>query len=183
MKPPGRFLENPRISRGHARANLPCSGVAVDRLTFTTDRLTFAIDRLTFTTDRLTFTIDRLTFTIDRLTFTIDRLTFTIDHLTFTIDRLTFAIDRLTFTIDRLTFTIDRLTFTIDRLTFTIDWVGVMLPDRGGPSGTRTRMPFRAADFKSAAYTDSAKGPDWVILSHGTAGEGSLQPRRTSPEL
>ena len=31
--------------------------------------------------------------------------------------------------------------------------------DLCGPSGTRTRTPFRVADFKSAAYTDSAKGP------------------------
>src|SRR5690606_24208925 len=29
----------------------------------------------------------------------------------------------------------------------------------GGPCGTRTRTPFREADFKSAAYTSFAKGP------------------------
>ncbi len=37
----------------------------------------------------------------------------------------------------------------------------------GGPSGTRTRMLSRAADFKSAAYADSAKGPWW--------GDGTLR--------
>jgi hypothetical protein len=30
---------------------------------------------------------------------------------------------------------------------------------KSGPSGARTRTPVWAADFKSAAYADSAKGP------------------------
>ncbi len=43
--------------------------------------------------------------------------------------------------------------------------------ETGGPSGTRTRMLSRAADFKSAAYTDSAKGP-LKITNDGTLARG-----------
>jgi integrase len=42
-----------------------------------------------------------------------------------------------------------------------------------GPSGARTRTPLRAADFKSAAYADSAKGPR-VWLSTVARMSGSL---------